>query len=359
MRFPQPQPPPAEESPLADVEIDRDDNELCDMDLEYWAGGFSPIRQQEFDNEQERLCLCLALSLSLTQPQPQFGNLAFADGIADSMVMMEEPLDHLEDRLTMGDKEPTPDRRPSLPNPNPFDLLPQDDQFPLFPSSIQSNINREDGNGWGSSEWRKRPRIHKSRPGDILNLSGSVDHSDDDRANWKEADSVHGDREDIALKEPSCKNNGQKGNGKAVGALKRTADEIFTIDGEPMGWVPQEYKNSPRVISCTCSKSQCLKLYCQCFREGILCSSQCKCVKCLNTPQHAESIKVKRIIKDANKKKKENTEEGSGCNCRMSFCEKSYCVCSRNGKGCSPQCKCFNCKNPNGAKNGNREDRNW
>ena len=34
---------------------------------------------------------------------------------------------------------------------------------------------------------------------------------------------------------------------------------------------------------CRCVKSQCLKLYCDCFQSGKVCGPHCMCIKCLNT----------------------------------------------------------------------------
>jgi hypothetical protein len=42
-------------------------------------------------------------------------------------------------------------------------------------------------------------------------------------------------------------------------------------------------------FSCKCSKSKCLKLYCDCFQVGRVCADRCSCKNCLNTP--AESGK--------------------------------------------------------------------
>ncbi|RHY09219.1 hypothetical protein DYB28_002258 [Aphanomyces astaci] len=47
---------------------------------------------------------------------------------------------------------------------------------------------------------------------------------------------------------------------------------------------------------CNCKKSQCLKLYCECFASGSICDENCKCVGCHNIPkfdiQRKEAIAI-------------------------------------------------------------------
>lgn len=126
---------------------------------------------------------------------------------------------------------------------------------------------------------------------------------------------------------------------------KTTSDEIFSQTDEYTTSVPSHLL-APRPV-CNCKNSKCLKLYCACFRKGIACCVECKCADCQNNNRGLSSNSLKR--KQRNAIHRAEAEE-SCCNCRMSFCEKSYCVCARNGKGCGPNCKCFNCKNPQGAK---------
>ena len=48
---------------------------------------------------------------------------------------------------------------------------------------------------------------------------------------------------------------------------------------------------------CTCKKSQCLKLYCQCFAASALCNSRkCKCANCRNTSLHVQDINDARGV---------------------------------------------------------------
>jgi len=39
-------------------------------------------------------------------------------------------------------------------------------------------------------------------------------------------------------------------------------------------------------VSCACKKSNCLKLYCQCFASSALCASTCRCLVCMNNPNY-------------------------------------------------------------------------
>ena len=48
-------------------------------------------------------------------------------------------------------------------------------------------------------------------------------------------------------------------------------------------------KNVP-VSKCTCKKSQCMKLYCECFAKGGFCGIDCGCVGCSNTSDNEDQI---------------------------------------------------------------------
>jgi len=48
---------------------------------------------------------------------------------------------------------------------------------------------------------------------------------------------------------------------------------------------------------CTCKKSRCLKLYCQCFASSIICNpDKCKCLSCENSPGKEKEIDVARNV---------------------------------------------------------------
>ncbi|GFR51810.1 hypothetical protein Agub_g14269, partial [Astrephomene gubernaculifera] len=102
--------------------------------------------------------------------------------------------------------------------------------------------------------------------------------------------------------------------------------------------------------SCRCKKSQCLKLYCDCFAAGQYCGA-CSCVACHNRPEHADRVQQRREDISARdpqaftRKIQHNGKHKRGCNCRRSHCLKKYCECYQGGVRCGIQCTCLECEN--------------
>ncbi|XP_021712256.1 protein lin-54 homolog [Aedes aegypti] len=134
-----------------------------------------------------------------------------------------------------------------------------------------------------------------------------------------------------------------------------SGSEDETRKGPAVGTIfPDEaYKKRP----CNCTKSQCLKLYCDCFANGEFCYN-CNCRDCYNNLDNEEERqKAIRATLERNpsafkpKIGAVSADEDAlrlhtkGCNCKRSGCLKNYCECYEAKIACSANCKCIGCRN--------------
>ncbi|XP_040180759.1 protein lin-54 homolog isoform X2 [Rana temporaria] len=121
------------------------------------------------------------------------------------------------------------------------------------------------------------------------------------------------------------------------------------------GIISSESTSRPRK-PCNCTKSLCLKLYCDCFANGEFCNN-CNCTNCYNNLEHEnERQKAIKACLDRNpeafkpkigkgKEGESDRRHSKGCNCKRSGCLKNYCECYEAKIMCSSICKCIGCKN--------------
>ena len=98
---------------------------------------------------------------------------------------------------------------------------------------------------------------------------------------------------------------------------------------------------------CTCSKTGCLKKYCNCFANGVPCEG-CECKNCQNVGNKNNNnidLEEKKIF-PVMQNRFERIQR-TICNCTKSNCMKKYCECFKQGFSCNPLCRCMDCKNKN------------
>ena len=98
-----------------------------------------------------------------------------------------------------------------------------------------------------------------------------------------------------------------------------------------------EIKEKP---CCNCTKTKCMKKYCECFANKRFCKD-CHCQDCMNRfPLYNNNNNNIRYLTET---------DLINCTCTKSNCNKKYCECYKSGKKCNDKCRCLNCMNLNSS----------
>ena len=123
---------------------------------------------------------------------------------------------------------------------------------------------------------------------------------------------------------------------------------------------------------CSCPKSKCIALYCECFKAGRRCDPKsCSCTGCKNTidesgPNGARTLAIRSILArnprafltaGTNQNQAQKLAPGEvACNCLRSRCLKLYCTCFQQKRTCKEGlCSCIGCLNTEDDKTGERK----
>ena len=99
-------------------------------------------------------------------------------------------------------------------------------------------------------------------------------------------------------------------------------------------------------ITCNCKQSHCLKRYCECLKNGRVCTSACQCCNCENLPGNPKREEFLQVLKQKKQLMPANATQSLFCRCSNSRCRQRYCECFQAGIACNEKCGCKDCENP-------------
>uniref|UniRef100_A0A7S2RXN2 CRC domain-containing protein n=1 Tax=Mucochytrium quahogii TaxID=96639 RepID=A0A7S2RXN2_9STRA len=141
-------------------------------------------------------------------------------------------------------------------------------------------------------------------------------------------------------------------------AKKSTKPAVSIKNEQQLRLQEQKVAKAKKRFLCSCKKSKCLKLYCDCFAANQRCSALCSCTDCRNDSEHEaqrtvaiEMLKERkpmifdRVGSSGSSPTGALLDPLAGCKCRKSRCLKKYCVCYGQGEYCKDTCRCIDCMN--------------
>jgi hypothetical protein len=86
----------------------------------------------------------------------------------------------------------------------------------------------------------------------------------------------------------------KKGNKNKIAPVNQNgmpADLVARLGATSPTQIETTHRDEVQIMGCTCKKTRCLKLYCQCFGVKLHCGPACRCLQCFNTRKHEKQRK--------------------------------------------------------------------
>jgi hypothetical protein len=139
------------------------------------------------------------------------------------------------------------------------------------------------------------------------------------------------------------------------------ADLVARLGATSPTQIETTHRDEVQIMGCTCKKTRCLKLYCQCFGVKLHCGPACRCLQCFNTRKHekqrkeamrqilarnpgAFDTKFQKNLKATAAITNKVLAHKLGCKCRKSACMKKVSEAEWNTKLGLRAARCYTFK---------------